>query len=184
MEINLGELHDINLIESIGTIPSITHRSYWLSQEGLEHYKLLAYISNQQVSGTRIADLGSREGMSAMALSYNPGVEVISYDITLERIFPKIRDISNIKFIESDVFLKIEEILSCGVILIDIDPHDGKQEQMLYNIFKDQNYKGLTIWDDIHLNDGMNRFWDNVDLIKQDVTALGHHSGTGIIEFV
>ena len=38
-------------------------------------------------------------------------------------------------------------------------------------------------WDDIHLNEQMRVFWENVTDKKIDVTKYGHVTGTGIINF-
>jgi hypothetical protein len=69
------------------------------------------------------------------------------------------------------------------LILIDVDPHDGVKEKLFYDIIKNSKFNGITIWDDIHLNYGMNTFWNNIDGKKIDLTHIGHATGTGIIEF-
>ena len=52
---------------------------------GREPYRLLAYLSSQLPDGTPIADLGTFQGASALALSFNPEVAVKTYDIVDRR---------------------------------------------------------------------------------------------------
>jgi hypothetical protein len=51
------------------------------------------------------------------------------------------------------------------------------------NTLEKNGYRGIVILDDIHLNDHMNTFWNNITQKKHDVTNVGHFSGTGIIIF-
>jgi hypothetical protein len=37
--------------------------------------------------------------------------------------------------------------------------------------------------DDIHLNDDMKLFWNNITEEKYDLTSIGHWSGTGLVVF-
>ena len=48
---------------------------------------------------------------------------------------------------------------------------------------ENNNFKFITIWDDIHLNEEMKIFWHGVGQNKMDVSDYGHITGTGIIFF-
>ena len=162
-----------NLHEYIIGTPPVN----FVDKPGTEPYKLYNDYSHKH---RKIADLGTLQGLSALALSSNPQAQVLSYDIDLSKNLVK-KD--NIKFIAGNCFDHLDDILSCDLILIDIDPHDGEQEfRMLVDLVAN-NYKGTTLWDDIHLNSEMQQFWDSVEMTKQDLTTEGHHSGTGLIVF-
>ena len=130
----------------------------------------------------QIADLGTYQGLSALALSINDRNTVFSYDIDLN--YNIVRDKKNIQFIQKDIFDDLDRILKCPIILIDIDPHDGIQEKMFFDKLIELGFKGMTIWDDINT---MTLFWQYVKKFadKVDISEEkgGHHSGTGIIIF-
>ena len=65
-----------------------------------------------------------------------------------------------------------------------------------YIKLKENNYKGIILYDEIKLGLGhsangtrstqhkMSDFWDKVDKIyKLDITNVGHWSGTGLVNF-
>lgn len=148
---------------------------------GEEAYALYAYISENMQEGSTIADLGTLQGLSALALSYNPDIKVISYDIDLSKNI--VGDKDNIEFIEKNMFDDLDRILECDLILLDVDPHDGIQELDFFDILEEKKYKGNVLCDDIHHNLGMQNFWHKVKRSKMDLTEYGHHSGTGFVEF-
>lgn len=156
---------------------------HFIDKPGTEAYSLYLDYALGLDKGARIADLGTYEGLSALAFSGNKSISVNSYDITLEHNL--VKDRKNITFIEGDIFEKknLDNILKCDLILVDVDPHNGIQEQKFLDILIEKGYKGITLWDDIHLNLGMKNFWHKVKLPKEDLTAKGHHSGTGLIVF-
>ena len=157
---------------------------YFNLPSGKEHYKLLANISMQMPDNSILADIGTSQGLSALALSLNPKVNVISYDIVDTSKFTYIMDTKdNIEFIIKDALLDINRIKTASIIMLDIDPHDGIQEKKFIDSLESVNYKGIVICDDIHLNDGMRSWWSNIKQKKMDITICGHWSGTGIIIF-
>lgn len=90
---------------------------------------------------------------------------------------------NNIEFRIGD-FTQDSEICKSPLILIDTDPHDGIQEEEFHRFLLSSAYKGLVIWDDIHLNPAMRAFWDSIKgsvKTKVDLTAFGHWSGTGLV---
>lgn len=73
-----------------------------------------------------------------------------------------------------------------SLIFLDVDPHDGIQEQEYYKMFKEVGVDGILLLDDIHLNEGMSYFWNTVrsdrDVLTYDVTEYGHrNTGTGLV---
>jgi predicted O-methyltransferase YrrM len=170
---------------------------------GIEHYPLLASISSQ-LTNKKILDLGTFEGISALALNYGNlkygnNNTIYTYDITYEKLIPGIFKNTRINFRMEDLFdpvtreMNKEHILSSDLIFIDVDPHEGIVEYDMYLWLKSNNYKGLLIFDDIHLGPGhlgstsgnsMKMFWDKIeDGDKLDITQVGHISGTGLVSF-
>ena len=116
-----------------------------------EHYKLLHWFSNQ-FTGATLADLGTLSGISALALGYNRKNSVISYDIN--PAYPPYKNhFDNIEFRRMDINREYYKTwLSCSLILLDIDPHDGKQEKQFLSYLRAIDYKGIVICDDIKLD--------------------------------
>jgi hypothetical protein len=75
------------------------------------------------------------------------------------------------------------ELLASPFIFIDVDPHDGIQEKAFHEFFLTVRYKGITLWDDIHLTPVMEQWWNSIESHKVDLTKLGHASGTGMIVY-
>lgn len=150
--------------------------SHYANRPGVEAYALYAYLSRYAHT---VADLGTLRGLSALAFTYDQTTQVISYDIDLNK---NLVTHPRIKFVNRDAFYAIQDIVKADIVLVDIDPHDGKQEPRMLDALHNAGFNGLSIWDDIHLNSGMRAFWQNVSLPKLDVTNMGHHSGTGIIQ--
>lgn len=154
---------------------------HFLKDPGIEPYKLCIWLSSQFKT---IADLGTYQGLSALALSYSKETKVTSYDITQSSNLVSNR--KNITFIEGSIFDHVDEIIKNELIYLDIDPHDGLKEEKLMQCLLDANYKGVVVADDIKLHryPRMVEWWKSIDEdIKKDITNLGHYSGTGIIYF-
>lgn len=147
---------------------------------GVEVYEYLAEVSKDYAN---ISDLGTDMGFSALALSNNEKSRIISYDMDLSKLL--VKDKKNITFVLGNIFDYIDDIIKSDLIYLDIDPHDGIQEENFINVLEKKKYKGIVIADDIHLKryPKMVEWWNNVKQRKEDVTEKGHWSGTGIIYF-
>jgi predicted O-methyltransferase YrrM len=152
------------------------------AEPGKEAYRLYAYLS-KTFNYKTILDVGTRFGNSALSLSKNGRNKVVSYNITEEgasqiskkNITWKIMDFRN------DDTIEWEKV---SLILLDVDPHDGKKEREMLDFLAEKNWSGIILLDDIHLNGQMKDFWNKLpEEKKQDVTEFGHASGTGILEF-
>jgi predicted O-methyltransferase YrrM len=163
-----------------------TNSKYFEQEPGKEHYRLLAYISSLLPPGTAIADVGTYLGFSALALSHNVANTVTTYDIDdclMGIMGNTAKKRENIRFKIRNCMDCVDDIAKCPLILLDIDPHDGKQETTFFEKLRDIGYNGVVICDDIYLNDNMRNFWSNVKEKKYDLTHVGHWSGTGIVTF-
>jgi len=147
-----------------------------------ENYRLLTFLSKLNDNIT-ILDVGTAAGHSALALAQNKNNKVISYDI-LEREIPFLDVYENISFKKMDINDEDPNFLKeANIIFLDIDPHDGIQEKKFTDLLDSINYKGYLICDDIHLNDGMSYWWQNIKHEKYDLTDFAHWSGTGLINY-
>lgn len=145
---------------------------------GGHYYRLLAHISNLLPEGSIVFDVGTYRGVSALALSYNERVKVISWDIAN---FNAVTNPGNITF-KIGNFLEDEQLLNAKLMFIDVDPHDGIKEEAFLKKLIQIGYRGVLIFDDIHLNDGMRAFWQKtLPYNPQDLTSLGHNTGTGML---
>jgi hypothetical protein len=169
-------------------------KQFFMSDAGQEHYKLIAYLS-QQVTG-EVFDIGTLFGASALALSLNDQSRVLTFDI--RRVIPDIDPNNpttqslvtplsrpNIKMYVASGQTAIPKISKSSLVVLDVDPHDGIQEADFVDRLIRHDFKGILVVDDINLNKNMRLFWENIPsyLKKLDATHLGHHSGTGIIVF-
>jgi len=154
------------------------------------HYYLLSYLSTR-FNNVNIIDIGTHYGKSALALSYNTSNTVHTFNIEDQISNPDIRNTENIKFhIENLMDPIIQEkwkpiILNCPFIVLDIDPHEGRDELAFYKYLERIQYRGFLICDDIWFFKPMrDNFWYHIpNEIKYDLTLMGHSSGTGAISF-
>jgi hypothetical protein len=145
---------------------------------GVEHYKLLCYISTLYENQTLI-ELGTWIGAGAISLGYNAKNYVITYDIAPYLDLKMLPD--NIELRYGD-YKRTKDMLNSPFLFIDVT-HDGSLEMEIYNFLSINGYKGITMWDDIHLNNDMKMFWDSARHKKYDLTHLGHTTGTGLMVF-
>jgi hypothetical protein len=106
---------------------------------------------------------------------------VISYDLVECKQLNHADDLSNIEYRIGDV-LGDTSLSESPLIMLDTD-HDGVFENKFYTHLKENNYKGLLFLDDIHLNPPMRAFWSSIAETKEDITDLGHWSGSGLVDF-
>ena len=151
-------------------------------EAGQCEYRLYAHLSTF-FNNTTILDVGSRTGGSALALSYNEKNHVISYDlqeqgasnIKKDNITWKIKDFRN------DDTLDYDRI---SIIMIDVDPHDGVQEEEMFLFLEEKEWQGLVLLDDIGPQwPEIEDFWNRITFPKLDVSDVGHMSGTGAVSF-
>lgn len=163
---------------------------------GVEHYRLLAWLTNQNKEDDAmlsIADIGTFRGYSALCLASNPENEVISFDIDLTKLDIKgfvysQPDFSynGIQFHEAPDQNKFDGTI-CNADIIFVDAwHHGEVEKKIYDYLVERNWTGLLIFDDIDHDNfpGMRAFWNGIEHPgKVNITHIGHHSGTGLIDF-
>ena len=154
----------------------------WLTA-GQSEYRLYAWLSTQ-FNNTTILDVGTRTGGSALALSYNETNNVMSYDLQEQGASSGISKSNvqfNIKDFRNDDTLDFDNI---SIIMIDVDPHDGVQEEEMFEWLEEKGWKGLVLLDDIGPQwPEIEDFWNRITYPKINVTEVGHMSGTGLVNF-
>jgi SAM-dependent methyltransferase len=173
-------ISNIDLARFSRYVANLEHRNYFFDVAFKEHYRLIAHLStlfDQSV----IFDIGTNLGYSALALSYNGTNTVISYDLVECKQLNHADDLGNIEYRIGDVLLDTR-LSESTLIMLDTD-HDGVFENKFYTHLKEINYKGLWFLDDIHLNPAMRAFWSSIEEPKEDITDLGHWSGSGLVDF-
>ena len=199
---DIGKLRK-DLFQSIDFEKFLTQNNITLNPEVLayfdittEHYHLLGYISTL-MDNVNIIDTGTHRGGSALALSFNQSNNVYTYDRFPIRggIENNITPIpNNIKFDDSADITELiktnkDRVLNSSIFFLDIN-HEGPDEMKIFEFLLSNNYNGILILDDIHINQEMIDVWNHIqsmDVISYDVTKLGHAcdngSGTGIVIF-
>lgn len=145
---------------------------------GVEHYKLLAWISTQFKKGT-IVEVGCHEGAGALALSFG-GRKVETFDL-MDKCHPYIKQV--VKFTLAEGTNSLEAAKKAKVVFVDAI-HSGVFELEFLQELMKESAKPIVIFDDIHLNDEMKAFWSEVKKLgvdAQDWTDVGHWSGTGVV---
>jgi hypothetical protein len=151
------------------------------AQPGDSEFKLYSYIS-KKINNTTILDIGTRFGASALALSDNENNKIITYDIKEYSSFQNLKK-SNIELKLGDFMLDTSiDYNNVGVIMIDVDPHDGVQEQNMLKFLQEKQWSGILILDDISREyfPAIADFWEQLNYPKIDLSHVGHFSGTGL----
>lgn len=149
---------------------------------GRSEYRLYAYLSTF-FNDSIILDIGTRYGGSALALSYNPKNQVISYDLVEQGAGMIQKD--NITW-KIQNFMEDEELDwdKVKIVMIDVDPHDGKQERVMMDWLREKGWKGILLHDDIGPEWPLTQsMWNDIPEEKFDVTDMAHFCGTGIVNF-
>ena len=125
---------------------------------GLHYYSILAYLSTC-FNDSIIVDLGTLDGNSAVALSYNKSNKIYTYDIESKETAVSKFELEEFKDIEYIIINCIKDnwahqrdrdiFLSSKLIFLDVDPHDGIQEDIVLRFLVENDWKGIMICDDI-----------------------------------
>jgi len=161
--------------------------AYYDLPSGQQEYRLYSYLTTF-FNNTTILDIGTLNGRSAVALSYNDSNKVVSYDIVNHIQHTSIYTKSNITFHIKNVLddLNEEMLKNVRIIMIDID-HYGSIERQILDRLKQLKFSGIILLDDItnhpdpQINVCMKELWNSIEETKYDVTKYAHWSGTGLI---
>lgn len=153
---------------------------FFNGEPGKEHYKLLAWFS-LQFNDTFLVEVGTLDGCGALAMSYNPSNTVTTYDIRFYDDY-----VSEPKNLRRKLVTDVNywnDIMKAKFAHYDTD-HNGTLERQFLDELVKRNWRGVIMFDDIHLNPLMEKFWQSVTQRKEDWTDIGHGAagaGTGIV---
>ena len=156
-------------------------KQYFTMEAGKEHYRLLYYLADNVPLGESIVELGTFKGHSALALAYGNGtVNVTTFDI--ENLVDC--ELPANAYFELATIGKFKKTALKAASLIFVDTfHDGVLEENVLQYLISVKWKGIVIFDDIHLNPEMEAFWNGIEVRKEEWTDVGHFSGTGLVFF-
>ena len=178
---------------------------FWVFDRYHRYYRILGYLSSL-FNNKVLIDIGTRRGHSASSLAFNENNIIYTYNNVDEDIendaFSKFDNINPwvLRSVDDTPLGNIlsreehaEIVLKSDLIFMDTDPHDGANEKHLFDFLLDNNYNGITLWDDIgkrHVNKfkPLGQWWDevssNVNVKSYDITQYSWpESGTGIVCF-
>lgn len=178
MELDLTEIHQY----------VVCSHEFIMRPPGEEHYRLLSHLVSQLPAGSKVVDVGTSTGNSALSMAYeNNHVHVRSCDIVdnLPTSHPNMLMFKNIEFVIEDGVESTDSYMGALLILLDIDPHDGNQEKLFVRRMFEKGFRGIILCDDTRLNSAMKEFYDSIDYVKKkmDLTPYGHWSGTAALIF-
>ena len=146
---------------------------FWALDRYHVYYRLLGYISTFYNNAT-FAELGTRRGNATISLAFNPTNKVYTYNNVQEVIendvFSKVENVEAFVLPSEgtttplgnvlDKSEHVERLLECDLIFIDVDPHDGTHEEQFFNFLQENNYKGVSLWDDVKFQ--LRSWWSSV----------------------
>lgn len=176
------ELDAIDMQPVVDQFHKVDEVKFLSMPAGQEHYRLLRWISENN-NDVHISELGCYMGLSTVCLAWNKRNEVLTYDNYFNFIKWKKRP-SNVSLSEAKGEHYYNPLIAFSNIIFVDTNHFGVMELAVYKHLKENNWKGILIYDDIYLNDEMKAVWGAIDMPKIDATEIGHVYGTGIIEFL
>lgn len=176
------ELDSMDMSEVAKMFNPCPEISYLFDAAGFNHYRLLRWIGENNY-GKLIFDIGTFMGLSAGSFAYSDNNIIHTFDTSFAamKLQPLETVIKNKVVNETDI---PDNLTDANIILVDTW-HNGIMERKIFDTLVAANWKGILIYDDIYYNASMKAFWESIDHPgKIDVTAIGHSTGTGIIEFI
>jgi hypothetical protein len=150
-------------------------------EAGIEHYKLLAWFSNQ-FNNVVLMEVGTLGGLGTIALSYNQNNIVRSFDIKNYKWGNETPHNAQKNLVYVDF---VKDVTPDAPFIFYDTSHNGEDEKWFFKELVKNKWKGVLVLDDIYLNQEMKDFWDWIPkkYEKEDWTDLGHATGTGIVYF-
>jgi hypothetical protein len=157
------------------------NREFIFGDPGKEPYRLYKYIADR--SGAKIiSEIGTLYGSSLMMWISNPNIMVYAFDLEMQLM--EACKTRNMQFHQCDALCVFDsyrsKIMESDLIHFDT-MHNGVHETAWYDKLLANGYKGVVIFDDIHLNPEMEAFWNSITQEKYDISNVGHWSGTGLV---
>lgn len=183
-----AELDALDMQPVYNCFNPVPEREYLLAPAGVEHYRLLKWIGDN-CENQEILEIGHYMGLGSMCLAHSGKnfVRTVDTTFTKSHIVECPKNMTR-KLVSNDRQIPAISVLYAHTIIFIDAWHLGALERHIFNMLRDAAWHGILIYDDIDLNQPMHDFWASVVpnryLKKLDATAIGHHTGTGIIEFI
>eukprot|EP00798_Chlamydomonas_sp_ICE-L_P000899 gene899-5681_t len=173
---------DLNAID-LSSVNSVcrwsSNFSFFELSAGEEHYRLLAHVA-RSVRRPTIIDIGHFQGLSAAALSLATEKTVRSFDLISslpsDPSVPTAIHIPNVRLEIGPNYMRDlpDHLRTSDLVILDID-HLGKSERDIFKVLEEAKFDGLLIVNDIHLNEHMQRFWDDIKQTKYDISSSANN---------
>lgn len=195
------EADTISFAYELGRYPIETYASVISDPKEARFYFLLAAAA-KILEPKHALDLGTCSGMSAIAMG-KYALHVTTVDVTWAMLFPGLfpwfgrevpvqleRDNITAKLVKPDDIpcakwknKPVEELKSCDLIFVDIDPHDGKTEYRIHTELMAQCWQGHVFYDDIN-QPAMSKFWKKISECPKVEFSRGNVGGTiGLVKY-
>lgn len=156
-----------------------------------KNYYCYLYELVRLIQPRKILELGTSQGYSAlfMLLALPKSGMLVTVDLLKPPFvaLAKCMDDSRLHIVSgNDLNLGIYGSLNLrGIDLLFIDSlHEHEQIRSEWALYEDfLNDGAIVVMDDIHMNEGMTRFWDELPYPKVDTGKQFHWSGWGIVRF-
>lgn len=156
-----------------------------------EHYRLLAALA-AEVGAKHVVDIGTAEGLSALAMLTADGARVTTFDLVPWHQYPRsclteedfadgrLRQVLANIGDESRFVEQLPILRSADLIFLDA-AKDGILEQRIIDSIERHGLprRPIVVFDDTRMWN-MLRIWRELKWPKVDATSLGHWTGTGI----
>lgn len=173
----------IKIIEELVKKPIVEHPDLYGRDDSNPYYDFLYHLA-KKIKPRIVIELGTWKGDSTCRLAYGaPEAKVLTIDIgALPEAYEKTKKFKNIEMVKGDTLDEsIIEYIPGNIDILFIDTiHDYEQAMAEYIAYSPKVRKGGVIMcDDVSINDGMAKFWNEVSEPKIKLLDL-HYTGFGI----
>lgn len=147
LNIKFHEVRKTDLTYLTHLITRKDHQRHLTARAGVEHYRLIAYLSINLTG--KIVELGAHHGTGLLALCHNPAVQVETWDL-MDKYSAKKVPINLNRKIGNVLQMNPETLLNSSMIFLDTN-HDGVFENQVLEYLRLKKFQGLILLHDIFL---------------------------------
>jgi predicted O-methyltransferase YrrM len=130
-----------------------------------------------------LVEIGRERGVSALIMldAMSEDATLTSIDIIKESVFLENREEPRLTLITGNS-LSVSDQVSNNIDFLFIDGlHEGDHVTKEWELYRPKlAEKAVVIFDDIHFNSGMSKFWENLQEDKHDISQW-HRKGFGVV---
>lgn len=154
----------------------------WRGLVGWNNYYRLLWAAVSVRKPKHVVEIGRERGVSAVVmLDALPHDSILtSIDINPEAVFLDNWNEPRLKLITSDSLLCADKVTPMDFLFIDGD-HTYETVSKEWELYGPKvTDGGIVFFDDIHFNEGMTRFWNELEGEKYDISQW-HEPGFGVL---